>query len=210
MDAVKNLLFSFLRRFLESIDITSGHFLVDTSELFSIIFCFTVLFPSSNSCNTNIANYAYVRRFICRIVYILSFFLFSLIDNSLHNYAEILSDFARICRKRQFLSHMFCWNSLKRDWKTEEIGGEDGYISYQCAIMLYGREKMRLAFSQMRLAVGGDSPCFSRYVSRILEKARRILISVPDTGYNLFALSAISASSADEEFTSAFFRRQYL
>ena len=115
MDAVKNLLFSFLRRFLESIDITSVHFLVDTSELFSIISCFTVLFPSSNSCDTNIANYAYVRRFICRIVYILSFFLFSLIDNSLHNYAEILSDFARICRKRRFLSLFFCWNSLKRD-----------------------------------------------------------------------------------------------
>jgi hypothetical protein len=76
--------------------------------------------------------------------------------------------------------------------------------------MLYGREKMRLAFFQMRLAVGGDSPCFSRYVSRILEKARRILISVPDTGYNLFVSSAISASLADEEFTSAFFRRQYL
>ena len=123
-------------------------FLVDTSELFSIIFCFTVLFPSSNSCDTNIANYAYVRRFICRIVYILSFFLFSLIDNSLHNYAEILSDFARICRKRRFLSHMFCWNSLKRDWKTEEIGGEDDYIPCQCvANVLWKRKNAPCFFS---------------------------------------------------------------
>ena len=64
---------------------------------------------------------------------------------------------------------------------------------------------MRLAFFQMRLAVGGDSPCFSKCASRILEKVRRILISVPDTGYNLFASSAISASSADEESNSAFF-----
>ena len=78
------------------------------------------------------------------------------------------------------------------------------------ADFLYGREKMRLAFFQMRLAVGGDSPCFSKCASRILEKVKRILISVPDTGYNLFASSAISASSADEESNSAFLRRQYL
>ena len=78
------------------------------------------------------------------------------------------------------------------------------------ADFLCGREKMRLAFFQMRLTVGANVTCFSRYVSRILEKVRRILISVPYTGYNLFASSAISASSADEKFTSAFFRRQYL
>ena len=35
--------------------------------------------------------------------------------------------------------------------------------------------KMRLAFFQMRLALGANAPCFSKNVRRILEKARRIL-----------------------------------
>lgn len=43
----------------------------------------------------------------------------------------------------------------------EEIGGDDGYISCQCAIMFYGTEKMRLAFFQMRLTVGANVTCFS-------------------------------------------------
>lgn len=74
-----------------------------------------------------------------------------------------------------------------------------------CSKCSMEEKKMRLAFFQMRLAVGANVTCFSRYVRRILEKVRRILMSVPDTGYNLFASSAISASSADEKFTSVFF-----
>jgi len=42
-----------------------------------------------------------------------------------------------------------------------KIGGDDGYISCQCAIMFYGKEKMRLAFFQMRLTVGANVTCFS-------------------------------------------------
>ena len=45
--------------------------------------------------------------------------------------------------------------------------------------MSYEKEKMRLAFFQMWLAVDGSVTCFSKYVRRIWEKASRILISVP-------------------------------
>ena len=91
----------------------------------------------------------------------------------------------------------------------EQIGAGDDKFLANVWPMFYEREKMRLAFFQMRLTVGANVTCFSRYVSRILEKVRRILISVPDTGYNLFVSSAISASFADEKFNSAFFRRKY-
>lgn len=91
----------------------------------------------------------------------------------------------------------------------EQIGAGDDKFLANVWPMFYEREKMRLAFFQMRLTVGANVTCFSKYVSRIWEKVRRILTSVPDTGYNLFVSSAISASSADEKFNSTFFRRQY-
>ena len=55
--------------------------------------------------------------------------------------------------------------SLPPNFSNPSVGKCDGLI---IIISLGESEKMRLAFSKMRLAVGGNAPC-------ILEKARRIL-----------------------------------
>ena len=50
--------------------------------------------------------------------------------------------------------------------------------TFRASLLRFGMEypKMRLAFFQMRLTVGMNVPCFSEYVRRIWEKARRISI----------------------------------